>query len=394
MTSTAIPPENQHPVIIVGGGPGGLATALHLAREAPDLAEKLLILEARHHPRPKLCGGGVTTHGEEQLQALGIEIDAPAFVVHNIQFRLGKQSVTIEHENAMRVFDRAEFDAALARLVVQNQLDLRSGERLLELRPVRDGYELTTDQARYFARVVIAADGANSTVRRKLKLNGTTGIARLLRIMTPVTPEESDLWRQHTAVFDFSCVQQHLQGYVWDFPALVNNKPFMNRGIFDSRIEPDRLSERKHARLKSIFAGALHEREIDLNQHQLEGHPVRWFDPNATFSMPHVLLVGDAAGVDPLFAEGISYAMEYGAIAAQHIKQAFASDDFRFEGYRAHLLAHRLGKLLARRTYAARHLYRYRYPPLWSALWFFAGIAPKTVQRKVGAALALLPATR
>ena len=123
----------------------------------------------------------------------------------------------------------------------------------------------------------------------------------------------------------------------------------------------------------------------------LRGHPVRWFDPDAVFAMPNTLLVGDAAGVDPLFAEGISYGMEYGSIAAETIKEAFTTGDFQFEDYRQRILDHRLGRLLARRTFIAKHLYQYRYPWFWGILWELAGIAPRPIQRAFGASLALLP---
>jgi len=107
-------PIDRHKIIIVGAGPAGLATALYLAQQSPQLAAETLLIEAKTHPRPKLCGGGVTFHGEEQLEQLGLQIDAPAFVVDRIVFRLGKQEFDVTQPNAMRVFERAAFDAALA----------------------------------------------------------------------------------------------------------------------------------------------------------------------------------------------------------------------------------------------------------------------------------------
>ncbi|NBP90893.1 MAG: FAD-dependent oxidoreductase, partial [Actinobacteria bacterium] len=49
-------PENDADVIVVGAGPGGSATAAHLARAGI----KTLLLEKTEFPREKVCGDGLT----------------------------------------------------------------------------------------------------------------------------------------------------------------------------------------------------------------------------------------------------------------------------------------------------------------------------------------------
>lgn len=382
---------HRHKVIIVGAGPAGLATGLFMTQQAPELAKDMIILEAKAHPRPKLCGGGVTFHGAEQLKHLGVEINAPAFAVHQLEFRLGRQVFKIAYDNAMHIYDRAEFDSALASAAYDRGLQIQTDERLLDLRMLPDGVELKTSQGCYHAQVVVAADGANSTVRRKLRLFNTVGVARLLRNMTPVDPRTTPEWQAHNAIFDFSCVQRGVQGYMWDFPCYINGQPHMNRGIMDSRIAPETASERQHGNLKQTFLEGLDARHVDAESVQLEGHPVRWFNREAIFSQPHVLLAGDAAGVDPLFAEGISYAMEYGWLVTQAIKHAFATQDFSFRQYKTTLLQHRMGQMLLRRGMVAKGLYPYRYPFFWTIVWALADMAAPPLQKRFGAALALLP---
>jgi flavin-dependent dehydrogenase len=169
----------------------------------------------------------------------------------------------------------------------------------------------------------------------------------------------------------------------------------MNRGIFDSQVGSRAAIHRsQHGALKQTFMYGLRERQVDLDAVQLAGHPVRWFNPEAEFARPHVVLAGDAAGVDVLFAEGISYALEYGTVVAEAVRDAFARQDFSFTDYRTRLLRHRLGRSLQRRALIARHLYRFRYPWLWSWLWRSAAVAPPMVNQSIGAALDVLPPVR
>ena len=49
----------QYEVIIVGSGPAGVSTWLHLHKLDPQLAARTLVLEKAQHPRHKLCGGGI-----------------------------------------------------------------------------------------------------------------------------------------------------------------------------------------------------------------------------------------------------------------------------------------------------------------------------------------------
>ncbi|MCB0061430.1 MAG: hypothetical protein KDE19_04925 [Caldilineaceae bacterium] len=388
---------NHYKVIIVGGGPAGMAAALQVARRTPAIAQEMLILEAAEHPRPKLCGGGITFHGEAQLQQLGIRIDVPAFQVSKLMFRLAPHNFVINQPNAMRIVERAAFDAALARAVTDRQLCLHSNEKVLDIGLEGDGLLLTTTCGCYRADLVVAADGANSTIRRKLGLRSTLGVARLLRVLVPVPPAEQAAWATHPVLFDFSPVRAGIQGYAWDFPCIINHQPCMNYGIFDSRVvqQPRKLrpgnAAGEHGHLKQVFADYLQERKIDIEAVELHGHPVRWFNPKAEFARTRVLLTGDAAGVDPLFAEGISYAMEYGAIVAEAIEDAFLRNDFSLHSYRTRLLTHRLSMSLRRRAAVARQFYRFRHPWFWSLLWQAAAIAPAVVNQAIGAALDVLP---
>ena len=180
-------------------------------------------------------------------------------------------------------------------------------------------------------------------------------MSRLLEVVTPVLSENPLDAGSDTAVFDFSPVAQGLQGYVWHFPCLVAGVRSFNRGIFDSRVYPDRLP----AKLNKVFEGALKGRApfAFVQPSMWSAHPERWFDPEGMYAQPNVLLVGDAAGVEPAFGEGISYALRYGAIAAQYLVRSFQRFDFSFQDYRDRLLASPMGITLLFQTVTARQMY-------------------------------------
>jgi flavin-dependent dehydrogenase len=177
-----------------------------------------------------------------------------------------------------------------------------------------------------------------------------------MEVLTPEDPRVQPEFYDHVAVFDFSHMPDGLQGYYWDFPSYVRGKAYMNRGLFDSRARP----ERAKADLMQALRDSMAVRDRNLSDYELKGHPIRWWDRNGKFAQERILLAGDAAGADPLFGEGISFALGYGDIAAAAIVDAFERNDFSFGSYRDRLVAHPLFKQLEIRTRLARLAYMKR----------------------------------
>jgi len=364
-----MPTTNHFDLIIVGAGPAGISTALHLAQIAPEMVERTLILEKARHPRPKLCGGGLLPDAEVILHSLGLDSrEVPHVDVDWAHFDYDGQGMRMRAEKtgafAFRTIRRHEFDAWLAGQARQRGFLIQEDTAVRAVSVSDSEVVLDTDQGQYRAAVVVGADGSKSVVRRAVVSRESTHTARLLEILTEPRPETS-FHIQANSYFDFSCVPKGIQGYTWDFPAIENGQPVRMRGIYDANVYPVKAE----ISLRNALAEEFGRHGYRLDEYELEGHPLRWFEARSTFSVPRLLLVGDAAGADALFGEGISIALGYGRLAAQAIPAAFAKQDFSFRDYRGALLRSELGKSLRRRTWLAKIYYRLRIPIFHSLVW-------------------------
>jgi hypothetical protein len=108
---------------------------------------------------------------------------------------------------------------------------------------------------------------------------------------------------------------------------------------------------------------------FNLNDYEVKGHPIRWYNPQNQISAPRVLLVGDAAGADPIFGEGISIALGYGAIAAREISESFRRNEFSFSRYRRRLARSGLGQTLYVRWFITHIIYPIKWKWFQILLW-------------------------
>lgn len=325
-------------VLIVGSGPAGTSTALHLLQQDPSWAERMIVVDKAIHPREKLCGGGITFLGDNVLADLGLTVDVTHFEVHEVRLVYEELSYSFLGDPVLRIVHRAEFDHWLVRTAEERGAEIHQGETILEVNPQPDYVEVISDRCIYHAQTLVAADGSRSRIRSKLKWNTQSShVARLIEVLTPETRQTSKEIRDGVAVFDFTPMDEHdLQGYYWDFPSQVEGQIKMNRGVFDSRALPNRPK----ADLKQTLHDSLAERQRDMDDYQIKGHPIRWFTFTGPVSQDRIILAGDSAGVDPLFGEGISLALAYGDVAAKAIEHAFQANDFSYGSYRRRILTH------------------------------------------------------
>jgi menaquinone-9 beta-reductase len=359
----------EQDILIIGGGPSGLSTALHLARDYPGLAPRVLVLEKKHYPRPKLCAGGLVLDAETLLERLGLDVaEIPHVDVENIHldFESKGLGVRVPGRHALRVIRRDEFDHWLAGKVRERGIEIREDVNVRDIKIESGCVSVVTGQGNFQAAVVVGADGSNGVTRRCIFPRAAVHTARVLEVLTPAQASPNSERAQGTiAYFDFLPVPENIAGYIWDFPTQVKGESMRCWGIYDTNLQADEI----RPPLRISLGEEMSRSGVHLDDYEIQGHPIRWFSPDNPMSAPRVLFVGDAVGADPLFGEGISFALGYGALAAQEIGRAYRQNEFSFKGYKSRVLRSPLGQALIARWVITYIIYPLKWKWFQILLW-------------------------
>ncbi|HMJ05014.1 MAG TPA: NAD(P)/FAD-dependent oxidoreductase [Chthoniobacterales bacterium] len=294
-------------VAIVGSGPGGASCAAFCALAGL----RTLLLEREIFPREKVCGDCLNPSCSAVLEKLGLSERVRALAhgtLRRVDFiAIGGSTVSVKlPENAEIAVKRSLFDELLMTRAGEAGAEIRQGATVSALTPPdsrNGGWRITAGNDSIHTRVLVAADGRNSTV------------ARLLRLLPRIARERVAL-QTHLplpAGFGDRVVLQFLpEGYSGQAP--IGNG------------ELNLCLVGKPAGMPALRAWAETRFGLPRDQAWRTITPLR--RAPLTPVGHRIFLVGDAARVvEPFTGEGIFYALRSGELAADIIRELIEQGD-------------------------------------------------------------------
>ena len=308
-------------VLVVGMGPGGSGAAKRCA----ELGLRVLGVEKRAEiGAPKRCGEAISRHG--MIDRIGIKPEGPwiAAEVHGaVVYAPNGKSITINYEGPEGwIVERKVFDKHLAALAA------KAGARVLAKTEAKNfrrkggcvlvDLESEGSTAQVRAKIIIAADGVESTVARELGVNTTN---KLVDICSGAQFEMAGVENNGNMIEFFFGNNAAPGGYLWHFPkgdGVANvgigvRKPWAKKTALEYLENFVKANPRyKHASILEVNSG---------------GAPVGGFLDDAVAD--NLMVVGDAAHhVNPIHGGGIPEAYMAGRLAAEVASEAVKKNDF------------------------------------------------------------------
>ena len=334
------PAVHDADVIVIGAGPGGSATAYHLAKHGV----RVLLLEKTEFPREKVCGDGLTPRAVRQLIRMGVDTSPENGWLQNKGLRVIGGGVRLELDwpdlasfpNYGLTRARMDFDDMLAQRAVAAGAELRTGTNVVA--PVFNesgrviGVETEVgpgkEKVTFHAPLTVSADGVSGRFALSLGLakreDRPMGVAVRRYYKSPVKHDD-DYLESWLELRSRESGDKLLPGYGWIF-GMGDGRVNVGLGVLNSSTAYGKTNYRK------LLTDWLDNTPADwgLNDEANADGPILGAALPMGFNrVPHytrgVLLVGDSGGmVNPFNGEGIAYAMESGELAAEILVQALA----------------------------------------------------------------------
>jgi flavin-dependent dehydrogenase len=316
----------QYDVIIAGGGPAGSSAAIHLAASGA----RVLLVEQKKFPRPKLCGEFISPECRAHFERLGVAermlARGPAELSETVFYSKNGAQVSVPSSwfstrGAALGLSRAEMDERLLRRAVEVGVDVREDATICDLltedhrvngvKLKHNGNEeavpapITIDatgRTRALTRMFERARSARTRLQQRPLVAFKAHLSK-----TRVAPGACEIYFYRGGYGGLSTIENDLSNLCF----IVNARDVRARDSDATRLLREVVCENRRA------ANTLRNAEIvsDWLAVSLES-----FGRHSPAPAAGMLAIGDAASfIDPFTGSGMLMALESGELAAAAI---------------------------------------------------------------------------
>lgn len=314
---------NNFDVIIAGAGPAGSSAAIHLARK--DF--RVLLVEQKKFPRPKLCGEFISPECRRHFEALGVA-DAmtdsdPASITETVFYSPRGHHVTIPSSwfggPAALGLSRAVMDNNLLRRAQECGVTVIEGATITEPVTEKDAVcgvklKLNNDEQHHTAPLTIDATGRARILTRKLHATEPKSKAKLIAFKahlrnTRVAPGACEIYFYRDGYGGLSSIEDDLSNLCFIISAEQVKRHHSNPDlVMREMVMKNRRAAYtlEHAQPESEWLSASWER----------------FGRQQPSPAKGLLAIGDSAAfIDPFTGSGMLMALESGELVADVINR-------------------------------------------------------------------------